>query len=64
MRLGEGLGTGLDDIERRKISPYRDSDPLALQPAVGRNTDCAVPAVGSLFISIKLKIHKMCVLWV
>jgi hypothetical protein len=36
----------MDDVERRKICPYRDSNscPSAIQPIASRYTDCAIPA--------------------
>jgi hypothetical protein len=41
-----GPRTGLDDVEKRKYCPYRDSnsDPLAVQPVASHYTDCAIPA--------------------
>jgi hypothetical protein len=35
---------GLDDMERRIIFPYRDSNsyPTAIQPVASRYTDCAI----------------------
>jgi hypothetical protein len=38
--------TGLDDVERRKSYPYRDSnsDPSAVQPLASRYIDCTIPA--------------------
>jgi hypothetical protein len=40
------LRTGLDDMQRRKPWPYRDSnfDLSAVQPVASRYTDCATPA--------------------
>jgi hypothetical protein len=37
-----GLRTGLDDVERVKSCPYRDSnfDPSVVQPIASRYTDC------------------------
>jgi hypothetical protein len=39
--------TGVDDVERRKSCPYRDSnsDPSAVQFVASRYTDCAIPAL-------------------
>jgi hypothetical protein len=39
-----GPGTGMDDVEIRKILPYRDSNHSAVQPVASRYTDCASPA--------------------
>jgi hypothetical protein len=41
-----GLKTDLDDVEKRKILPYRDSnsDPSAVQPVASRYTDSTIPA--------------------
>jgi hypothetical protein len=38
-----GPRTGLDDVERKKSCPYRDSnsDPSAAQPVASHRTDCA-----------------------
>jgi hypothetical protein len=37
---------GLDDMEKRKFSPYRDSnsDPSVVQPVSSHYTDCTTPA--------------------
>jgi hypothetical protein len=42
-----GLRTGLDDVERRKSWPCRDSNTelLAVQPVGSRYTDCTISAV-------------------
>jgi hypothetical protein len=42
-----GLRTCLDDMEKRKIWLYRDSnpDPSVVQPVASRYTDCAIPAL-------------------
>jgi hypothetical protein len=53
-----GPRTGLDNVQRRKILPYRDlnSDLSAVQPVASCYTDCAILAwcktvnVNSLFI--------------
>jgi hypothetical protein len=37
-----GTRTDLDDIERRKILPYRDSDPLAIHPVDNRYVECTI----------------------
>jgi hypothetical protein len=41
-----GPRTGLDEVEKRKFLPYRDSnfDPSVVQPVASRYTDCAIPA--------------------
>jgi hypothetical protein len=41
-----GLSTGLNDVERRKILPYwnSNSDHSAVQPVASRYTDSAIPA--------------------
>jgi hypothetical protein len=45
LRVWVGPRTGLDDVEWRKMLPYRDSnfDPSAFQPVATRGTECAVP---------------------
>jgi hypothetical protein len=37
---------GLDDVEKKKFLPYRDSnsDPSVVQPVASRYTNCAIPA--------------------
>jgi hypothetical protein len=48
-RLGEPQN-GLDDLERKKSGPYRDSnsDSSAVQPVATRYTDCAIPVPRNL----------------
>jgi hypothetical protein len=45
-----GPRPGLEDVERRKTFPYRDSisDPSAIPPVARRYTDCTIPAPLSL----------------
>jgi hypothetical protein len=46
MEAGVSPRTGLDDVERRKILPYQDSnsDPSDVKPVVNHYTDCDLPA--------------------
>jgi hypothetical protein len=47
-------GTGLDDVEKRKFLPYRDSnsDPSVIQPVASRYTDYAI--LEPIFSGIKI----------
>jgi hypothetical protein len=55
-----GRRTGLDDVERRKIFPYKalNSNPSAAQAVASRNTDWAVPA--PLFFPWIYEIRNLC----
>jgi hypothetical protein len=48
-----GLRAGLDDMEKRKFLPHRDSnsDPFVVQSVTSRYTDCAVPALKKTLVA-------------
>jgi hypothetical protein len=48
-----GPRTGLDEAEKRKARPYRDSnsDPSAIQSVVSRFTDCAILATPQVYFT-------------